>query len=103
MSSVTGYYFLYDINDSGVYHIYEISRIIKRDVYGNVEKYKYVGNPLCSQDDSYIDISIKAKPFTEEELIDKIRNILNGRPNGVRLCENCIRYIIAEKQDIFYE
>lgn len=102
MSSVTGYYFLYDINNSGIYHLYEISVITKRDRNGRIERYKYNGNPLCQQEDSIIDGSISAKPITEEEFIDKIRNILNVRRNDVRLCENCIRNIIAERQDIFY-
>ena len=102
MSSITGYYFLYDINNSGVYHVYEISKIIKEDKYGNIERYQYNGNPLCGQDDSYIGNSINANPLTEDEFIDKIKNILDGRRNDVRLCENCIRDIIAERQDIFY-
>ena len=41
MSSVTGYYFLYDIINSGIYHLYEISVITKRDRNGRIERYKY--------------------------------------------------------------
>ena len=41
MSSVTGYYFLYDINNSGIYHLYEISVITKRDRNGRIERYNY--------------------------------------------------------------
>lgn len=98
MTSITGIYMLYDVNASGIYHLYEVTKI-------NIPDYEYSNNPICGQVDSSIynlyDQS-GVKFITEEEFIDKIRNILNDIRNDVRLCENCIIDIIAEKQDIFF-
>lgn len=102
MASSTGFYILYDVNGSEIYHLYEVSEITKRDSLGNVKKYKYSSNPICGQDNSNLEGHITSKALTEEDFIDKVRNILDGIPNDIRLCENCIRDIIAEKQDIFY-
>lgn len=99
MASPTGYYILYDVNGSGTYHLYKIITI-----YENNEC-KYIPNPICGQVESSIsniDNQSNVEFITEREFIYKIINILNNRRNDKRLCENCIRDIIAEKQDIFF-
>ncbi|MEI0489975.1 hypothetical protein [Brachyspira pulli] len=91
-------YFLKDITNTGIYHIYEV--IDYKIINNNVTNYTINNYPLCGDDDSYIDSKEKVGFFYNENgIIILIKNILYGKKNEFRLCENCMRTIIAEKQD----
>lgn len=103
MASMTNYYTLYDANNSGIFHIYEIVEF-KFDDYGNKNGYKFNPDTICHHDDSHIEKdNIKSKSISEKDIIQKIKNILDGKKNSEKLCENCMRQIIAEKQDNLYK
>lgn len=92
-------YTLYDENEYGIYHIYKINII-------NDNYFDYLFNPeaICNHKDAFIRASeIKSNIYTEIDIIQKIKNILDDIENDVRICENCIREIIAQKQDIIFD
>ncbi|WP_300741741.1 hypothetical protein [uncultured Brachyspira sp.] len=98
MATRTGYYLIDYIAKTGIYHIYEVT-YINTNIYNKVESYKVNNYPICSDDkDLYLEKN-NYKLCTEIEVINFIRNILDGRKNKFRLCENCMRTIIAERQD----
>lgn len=104
MANKNKLYFVKDITNTGIYHIYEVIDYEITD-NNNVTNYTINNYPLCRDYNSYIDSKEKNGAFyTENAIIDLIKNILNGIRNPFRLCENCIREIIAERQDrLFYK
>ncbi|CCG56839.1 unclassified [Brachyspira pilosicoli WesB] len=102
MATRTGYYIVEDITKSGIYHIYEVTNI-ERDKYYKIISFEANNYPICCDDDDLYLSYGYYKLYTEAEVINFIRNILNGIQNPFRLCENCIRKIIAEKQDKFFK
>lgn len=98
MATRTGYYVIDDVTKTDIYHIYEVTDI-KKNIYNEITSCKIDHYPICSYDeDLYLDKN-KYTLYTETEVINFIRNILDGRKNKFRLCENCMRTIIAEMQD----
>lgn len=96
MATRTGYYIVEDITKSGIYHIYEVTE--KNDSNGTT-LYKYIVDPICEDPNSRIPANKNTVLIEENEIIRKIINILNNKKNDIKLCENCIRKIIGDKQD----
>lgn len=94
MASPTGYYILYDVNGSGINHIYEVTELLE----GN--EYMRKNIPMCNRNNSSIeDIYVITNPISYEDLVIMITNIISGLENNVRICGQCMMAIILEMQD----
>ena len=99
MASPTGYYILYDVNGSGVNHIYEVTKLKLLELLEGI-KYEYKIIPLCSRNDCSTEgIDITAPLISYEDLVIMITNIICGIENDVRICGQCMMAIILEMQD----
>ncbi|MEI0489974.1 hypothetical protein [Brachyspira pulli] len=100
MATRTGYYIVEDIAKTGIYHIYEVTKINNSN--GTI-LYEYMAYPICEDSNSIIPKNKRVVLSEENDIIEKIINILNNKKNNIKLCENCIRKIIGDKQDILFK
>lgn len=95
MLSSTGYYILYDINGSGVNHIYEVVKFFDEN------KYRRKCIPICNHRENYLLKQTREKPILEEEVVQKIIDILNLENRDKIICGECMEQIFLERQSTF--
>lgn len=94
MESETEFYILYDVNVSGVSHIYEVTELLD----GN--KYMHKSIPICNRNDcSTKGINITTNLIPYKDLVTMITNIINNTGNSRRICGQCMMDLILEMRD----
>lgn len=94
MASKTGYYILYDVNNSGKHHIYEVTQFLDEN------EYMRKNIPICNRNNCSIkDINTYSNPIPYEDLVTMITNIINNTGNSISICGQCMMDIILEMRD----